>query len=176
MGRKINTRNFSAWLEHLSRTITFNEFLTLSKLSLVFISPITKNNFGSSKKKKKFVNSKELEDLHYFLNKINKFELSIGFCKYFFDSLEKKIDSIIKRNLRQHKDLKGMKMKIYNEILIQSGLCDNSNILLIFEVYRRIENLGEFGRGKEFRRGRFFNIEAMVNFYGFFFESNSLLI
>lgn len=129
-----------------------------------------------AKKKKKFVNSKELEDLHYFLNKINKFELSIGFCKYFFDSLEKKIDSIIKRNLRQHKDLKGMKMKIYNEILIQSGLCDNSNILLIFEVYRRIENLGEFGRGKEFRRGRFFNIEAMVNFYGFFFESNSLLI
>lgn len=113
--------------------------------------------------------------LHSFLLKLNKYELSLEFCKYFFDSLEKKIDSIIKRNLRQNKELKGMKMKIYNEVLIQSGLCKNSNILLIFEIYRRIENLGEFGRGKEFRRGRFFNIEAMVNFYGFFFESNSLL-
>jgi hypothetical protein len=161
-------------LEHLARTITFNEFLALSKLSLVYKVP-EKLEVKSQRKIPKFINETELSELNVFLFKLNKYELSLEFCKYFFDSLERKIDNIIKRNLKENKQLKGMKMKIYNEVLIQSGLCNNSNILLIFEIYRRIENLGEFGRGKEFRRGRFFNIEAMVNFYGFFFESNSLL-
>jgi hypothetical protein len=145
-------------------------------LSLKFRSPKDQDFKGSNRKINKFLTKGELGEIDYFLRKINKFELSLDFCKYFFDSLERKIDTVIKRNLKQHKELKGMKMKIYNEILIQSGLCNNSNILLIFEIYRRIENLGEFGRGREFRKGRFFNIEAMVNFYGFFFESNSLLI
>jgi len=158
----------------LARTITFNEFLALSKLSLVYKIPEPVDT-SSKKKIPKFINENELNDLNTFFLKLNKYELSLEFCKYFFDNLESKIDSIIKRNLKENKQLKGMKMKIYNEVLIQSGLCNNSNILLIFEIYRRIENLGEFGRGKEFRRGRFFNIEAMVNFYGFFFESNSLL-
>jgi hypothetical protein len=141
---------------------------------LTYVFP-KKEDIESKKKIKKFINETELEELNIFLLKLNKYELSLEFCKYFFDSLEQKIDNIIRRNLKENKELKGMKMKIYNEVLIQSGLCKNSNILLIFEIYRRIENLGEFGRGKEFRRGRFFNIEAMVNFYGFFFESNSLL-
>ena len=126
------------------------------------------------RKSNNFLLPEELEDIHQFLDKLNKFELTLEFCRYFFDSLEKKIDTIIRRNLNLNKELKNMKMKIYNEVLTESGLCQNSNVLLIFEVYRRIEYLGEFGRGRDFKRGQFFNIEAMVNFYGFFFESSKI--
>ena len=143
---------------------TLNEFLRLSKINLKFnaTSP------PRISKAPEYLNEEDSSQLRHILAKVNQFEISMDFCRFLFDSFEKKLKQIISRILKQHPNLNKKKTKFIFEIIDASYLIQNENIILLFEVYKQVEKLGYFGRMRMVKNLEFLNTKMVFDHYKLF--------
>lgn len=143
---------------------TLNEFLRLSKINLCF------NSSAPSRisKAAEYLNEEDSSQLRHILSKVNQFEISMDFCRFLFDSFEKKLKQIISRILKLHPNLNKKKTKFIFEIIDASYLIQNENIILLFEVYKQVEKLGNFGRMRMVKNLEFLNTKMVFDHYKLF--------
>ena len=92
----------------------------------------------------------------------------MDFCRFLFDSFEKKLKQIISRILKLHPNLNKKKTKFIFEIIDASYLIQNENIILLFEVYKQVEKLGNFGRMRMVKNLEFLNTKMVFDHYKLF--------